>query len=239
MSDDLIVFARNREEMQTAQAATVAWATGKLAETTTQLTEAEANIEEAKTSGWKISGFQSAASILRNKVRFYEKMKAALEEGYVIIPNFPIDIFAIRTAREIPVHNYELTTSRWMSNTFPRQKSDRAALGAGEYHAEDAVVRERKIDTKNDKGEAVVKYERFTDEFQDVDFPIKGVRPVIVSETSRALALKIFDEVGILPERRQKADPMVIGQIVYKRGWQEKRVSFLITWWLRESDLTV
>lgn len=233
MSDDLIVFARNKDEMQSAQVTTIAWADKKLSETSMQLIEAEQNIEEAKAGGLKVDGFHSAASVIRNRVKFYEKLKAALEAGYVIIPNFPIDIFAIRTAREIPVVNYVKTTS-WRDDRTV--KGERLALGEGDYVSDQPVVRERRYeDTETKK----TMYERWSDEFADVDFPIKAVKPMIVSETSRALSLKIFDEIGILPERRQKSDPMVIGQIVYKRGWQEKRVSFLITWWLRESDLTV
>jgi hypothetical protein len=241
MSDDLIVFARNREEMQTAQVTTVAWADRKLSETSAQLTEMEQNIEEAKAGGFKVEGFRSAASVIRNKYRFYEKLKAALEAGYVIIPNFPIDVFAIRTAREYPVGKYvENSSVGWDNTDLGKQGTDRPALGEGEYHSDHAVVRQEKhTRVHDDKGQPLTRFNRWLDGFQEVDFPVKFVRPSIVNETSRALSLKIFDEIGILPERRQKSDPMIIGQIVYKRGWQEKRVSFLITWWLRESDLTV
>lgn len=239
MSDDLIVFARNAPEMRAAQATSVIWAAGKLEEARGFLTEMEENLEHAREAKWKVSGFQSAASVARQKVRFYEKLHAALEAGYVIVPNFPIDVFAIRTAREIPVNNYELSSSQWMGDSFTKQHTDRPALGDGDYHADRTGAQQRTVDTKNDQGEAVKKYERWTTEFNEIDFPIKGVRPVIIEDTSKALALKIFDEIGILPTRRAKGDPMVIGQIVYKRGWQEKRVSFLIAWWLRESDLTV
>lgn len=50
--------------------------------------------------------------------------------------------------------------------------------------------------------------------------------------------MNIFDEIGVLPERRGKGDPMIIGSIVYRHGVQ-RRVSFVIAWWLRESDLTI
>lgn len=241
MSDDLIVFARNRQEMQAAQVTTVAWAEKKLSETSAQLVEAEQNIEAARVGGLKIDGFRSAASVVRNKLKFYEKMKAALEAGYVIVPNFPIDVFAIRTARDYPVGAYvENSSSGWDNTDLSKQGTDRPALGDGEYHSDRAVVRqETHTRVKDDKGQGLTRYNRWLDGFQEVDFPIKMVQPTIISETSRALSLKIFDEIGILPERRQKSDPMVVGQIIYKRGWQEKRVSFLITWWLRESDLTV
>jgi len=32
---------------------------------------------------------------------------------------------------------------------------------------------------------------------------------------------------------------MVIGQIVYKQGTAERRVSFLVAWWVAESDLVL
>lgn len=89
-------------------------------------------------------------------------------------------------------------------------------------------------------GTAILKEEFYAAEYAPVDFPFKAIKPQILDDVGKAMALKIFDEIGILPQRRVKADPMVIGQIVIKKGtYDERRLSFLITWWLQESHLIV
>jgi len=58
-------------------------------------------------------------------------------------------------------------------------------------------------------------------------------KPRIMEATSRAMALKIFDDFGILPAQR-KGDPMIIARIIdpRSRSYSDKHVSFLITWHL-------
>ena len=77
----------------------------------------------------------------------------------------------------------------------------------------------------------------WADEFQDVGFPFTMAKPQILDATGKAMARKIFDEVGILPRRRAKGDPMVVGRIIYKgSGYDEKSISFLITWFVDTKD---
>lgn len=239
MSDDkLVVFARNRAEMMEAQTQSVAWADAKLKEHNWLLAEAEDNLEQAREAGWKLDGFQRQRRTAERKVEYYEKIYAALSAGYVIVPNFPIDIFAIRTARDYPLRNYVTTTSQWRQSDH-EQSSEVLALGVGEYKDSLPTVK-RYSAGKNDKDQTL--YKEYADDFQDVDFPIKTVKPVIVEEVSKALALKIFDEIGISPSRRRKGDPMIVGRVIFKTsgGWSEdKSVSFLLTWWLRFEDITV
>ena len=53
--------------------------------------------------------------------------------------------------------------------------------------------------------------------------------------TAAAMAMKIFDRIGVVPQTRRKGyrgDPIVLGQITRKEGWQTKTASFLIAWYL-------
>jgi hypothetical protein len=161
-------------------------------------------------------------------------MKAALEAGYVIVPNFPIDIFAIRTKRETPIGQ-----EKDYSWAIHDQKSERPALGEGEYFdSKPSVVHEEY--TVNKDGKELTKHRYYPEAFLPVDFPVKLVHPQVLDATGRAMALKAFDELGILPSRRAKGDPMIIGQIIHKKtGGKETRVSFLVAWWLTEDDLRV
>lgn len=246
MSDKLVVFAQNRVEMMEAQTQSVGWAFNKLNEIREELAEAEMNLEVAKTRKWKITGWQNVVRRIKKRVEYYEKIHAALSAGYVIVPNFPIDVFAIRTRRNHPVKHYNMSTSSWGDQVDRTQKSEVLALGEGEHVDSIPIVRAN-VSTEASGNK---QYQWYADEFKDVDFPIKTVKPTILEETDKALLLKIFDEVGCNPGRpgwnpgsglNRKADPMVIGRIIYKTGsWSEdKSVSFLITWWLDFKDITV
>ena len=47
------------------------------------------------------------------------------------------------------------------------------------------------------------------------------------------MSMKIFDRIGIVRDRQQTSgDPIVLGQITRKVGYQLKTASFLIAWYL-------
>lgn len=75
-------------------------------------------------------------------------------------------------------------------------------------------------------------------EWREVDFPITMAKPEIMQATTRAMALKIFDQFGILPAEanrtgpRPKGDPLVVAQIIDPRPTSDRRVTFMIAWHL-------
>ena len=206
--------------------------------------EADANLETARRSKWKISGLKRLCKMAKDRCEYYEKMKAALEEGYVIIPNMDLDIFAIRTTKTNPKGGIEVGRyrDRHSGHDFI-QDTNRPALGEGENVSDVPTVDKGTILIPDDNGKDVRHCQTWPEDFGEIDFPFKLAKPQILDATATALALKVFDRVGVSPSRHtHKGDPMVIGQIVYRGNgsvWQEKVVSFLVTWWLRESDLTV
>ena len=241
--NDLVVMAKNAADMKVAQENLSAWVGAKVEEAKLELDEMNDNLAIARRSKWKTSGLQTAASRALKTFSFYEKIKAAVDAGYVIVPDFPIDIFAVRTEREYPVRNY--VARDWDINRT--QNSESPPIGAGDYISDQPEVK-RSPSSVYEGGKLVTKTGFWSDGYKDVDFPVKTVRPIILEETSKALQLKIFDEVGIIGagKRRQVvrgqiagADPMVIGRVIFKHGYKTKRVSFLIAWWLNPSDLTV
>lgn len=68
--------------------------------------------------------------------------------------------------------------------------------------------------------------------FAELEFPLAIAHPVVMDATSHAMALKIFDRIGIVPQSLRHGDPIVLGQIIRKQGWQTKTASFLIAWYL-------
>ncbi len=246
---DLVVFGRNRADMLTAQNSMIEWASGALTESQAHLAEIVQNLELANANGWPVAGWETERRRAQKKVEYYEKIHGALAAGYVIVPNIPVDVFAIRTKRTYPVQQYVESTNEFDVRGDRTQRGQALAIGSGEYH--DSEPFQRAGEHKTSEGKTI--YVQWADKFNPVDFPIKAVMPVILEETSKALALKIFDEVGINPGRPgwspsrvpnvRGVDPMVIGRVVYKQPDRRRNggkiVSFLITWWLKPSDILV
>lgn len=238
---DLMVVAERPDQMRAAQEKTISWVKRLMTLALEEKISAEANLESARRHKWRLEGFKRHVAEAQRKAEFYEKLQAALEAGYVIVPNFPVDVFAIRTTKVNPVRGD--THSNWVEH---KQKSNRPPLGEGAYVDSRPTVHDESWTEKNDQGKDITKHTFWADTFLPVDFPLKLVSPQIMDATARAMALKAFDEFGVLPNRRavrrggKNADPMVVGQVVYKAGSPtEKRVTFLVAWWLNESDLRV
>lgn len=240
-TSELVVIARNPSEMQVAQQKLVHWAAAKVGEVTHELAEAEETLQTAADNAWKLSGFQKNVKLHKDRLKYYTKVHAALAAGYVIVPNFDLDIFAIRTTKRNPKNEQ---MSRRFGKPHPSEfenKTNRPALGDGSYvNPWPTLEHSREPQTLSDGSEVETNL-AVVDEWDAVDFPFKFVKPQIMDDTARAMGLKIFDEIGVSPHRRvRKQDPMVVGQIVYKNaGYEDKRVSFLVTWWVAENDLEV
>jgi hypothetical protein len=237
---DLIAFARSQEELHQSQEQLIAWSANKLKEARQHLGHMGANLEQAKQYSWALAGFRSAVIVARKQCDFYEKLHAAFSAGYCVVPDFPIDVFAVRTKRGAPEHQSHDSNYEWGDSVDRHQHGAALPIGKGDYVSDEPVVLRKTLQGKDKAGEPVTVYRRWAQEFKDVDFPIKTAAITVLDATGRAMAAKIFDEIGILPERKKpKTDPMVIGRIQFKHGSRERTVSFVIAWFLRESDLMV
>ena len=76
--------------------------------------------------------------------------------------------------------------------------------------------------------------EYWAKEFKDIDFPFKLAKPQIMEATAAAMALKVFDQIGCLPQFRAP-DPIICGQILKPKDRQP--VTFFIAWWLDTKTL--
>jgi hypothetical protein len=236
MANDMVVMARNPQELQVAQDRLIKWADSKIKDAQIILKDSEANLEIAKKNKWRVSNWKSRTKMDREQVNYYEKIKAALEEGFCIVPDFPIEIFAIRTTKKAPKRNYKssiYSPSHWVED----QKTNAPPKGEGDYVSVDAKQCTWQTCEENKDGKKITRYHTESDEFVLPDFPIKLVKPHILKDTTRAKTLKIFDEIGILPAQRRGTDPMVIGRIWNRRGRSEQSISFVITWWIDFRDM--
>jgi hypothetical protein len=231
-TQDLVVVARNPGEMQVAQDQLIAWAAAKIEEKKAEHTDLEENYQIAKKNKWRTSTLKRASALALKRVEFYEKVHAALQEGFCIIPNMDLDVFAIRTTRKNPTKHK--SNSQW---SIRDQKSSRPALGEGRYVDSSPLEMESSYKEEDKDGKLVKKKMFWAEDFQEPGFPFTMAKPQILDATGKALALKVFDEVGVLPKRRAKGDPMVVGRIIYKAGgYDERSISFLITWFVDTKD---
>lgn len=231
--NDLVVIARNAPEMAVAQQGLVGWAREKMKEAAEDRREIETNLELAKKNGWRTTGLQRAVRLARKQHEFYHKIAAALGLGYVIVPNFPIDVFAIRTTKKEPKGS-----TVGYGPEILEQASEGPPVGEGTYVSVDPTMSHAPVKVTCSDGSEMSRTKSWAEEFQKVMFPMVAVKPQIIEDTAAAMRHAIFDEIGIAPEGRQK-DPMIIGRVFYRNGaaWNRREVSFLISWWLTNRDL--
>lgn len=236
MANEVVVIARNPVELEQSQGKLIEWAGKKVAAQKQSMDELQENYDVAVKSKWRSSTLKRHLDIAKKMVIYYEKIEAALKAGYCIVPNFPVDVFAIRTAKKFPKKNYEQSKYKH-SVGGALQKTESPPLGKGEFVSDVPIDGKDEKKSYNDEGKGITIYNAQAIAFDDPEFPLSMVKPQIMKDTSRAMTLKFFDEIGVLPERRGKGDPMVIGRVVHRVGYSERVTSFLITWWIDTREL--
>lgn len=234
------LVARNPQQMAAAQSDLTIWLQRKRDSVLVDIAELEVARDEAKKHKWKTSAFASAILKFRKQHDFYQKILEAVLAGYTLIPNFPIDVFAIRVDRTNAV-----TPDQYGGGSkadYLAEQPDVLPMGMGEYKSPKPTGYHTTRMEKQTDGKELARHYFISTGLQDCAFPFAVARPEIMSATAEAMALKVFDHIGICHQtagqnRRQrgKGDPLIIGQVVMGAemyGWIRKPVSFLIAWHL-------
>lgn len=224
------VVATTPSAMVAAQAKLVGWIDGKLAAVEGEFATNEAMLAQLRLARMATNHAERALDNLRRRQRFYEKVKAALEAGYYIIPPFDCQVFAIRTDRDAPPDQ----VSR-VRNPENNAKVPALPPGRGDY-VNPVPEREWRTSGQEKRGEQMVEVDYFADTgWKEVEFPVRAMKPELIESAAHAMKLKIFDTLGIAPYYRQ-ADPIIVGTI---KHWKSNRspLTFFVAWWLDEEDL--
>ena len=233
---DFTVVASNPFDMAAGQKSLILWAARKVQSLKGQAEYAGHQLKLSEENGWNPEAWRSQVRKYERRAEFYRKIKAALEAGYYIVPPFPIDIFAIRTKKGAP----DRTDGTHRDNHD--QSAQILPIGEGRYvepkpARETYVEQEEKVVNHQTgaKGNVPVRY-YYASEWRDCDFPFKLARAEIREATDKAMSLKVFDQIGVLP-RTRKPDPLVVGQILVpdkaNYGWGNREaISFFVAWWL-------
>jgi|GEM_PF-1491098 hypothetical protein len=237
---DIEVTAENPDEMQQCQSALIDWCERKVMAVRAEAAELTSAAAIAVKNKWRASTLQRHAVLAEKRVSFYERILAALRAGYQIIPDLPATIFAIRTDKKKPkaMYRYEETWSDSEPGVYKEQEAKQLPAGEGDYKNPLPAAR---ID---DKGEVVKKdgtkrhvWAHWADKWREVEFPFQMAKPKIMEATTRAMLLKIFDDIGIVDDRR--GDPIIVARI-RRPAWNkydQRRVAFIIGWHLNTRDL--
>jgi len=234
------LVARNPVEMAKAKGDLQTWLEKKVAAMTAEGKELEAARNHAKKSKWNYAALAKHAALTLKRVEFYKKALTAVQAGYTLVPNFPVDVFAIRVKRHTPPNSLANdSTSQW-SGQRPTHDPRPEALpvGEGRYVSGSLVGgRSGEYKDKNSKGEEITKYFFHPTDFAEVTFPMEAARVEVMSAASEAMAMKCFDSLGICPQTR-KGDPLIIGKVLGpKIGYTQREISFLIAWHLNLTTL--
>lgn len=220
--EDIALTATLPSEMVESQSQLIDWCSRKIVVCQDEVRELYDAYERAKKMKWKFEPLRNLWRNASKKLAYYEKVKVALVAGYYIVPNFDVQFFAIRTKKATPKDSW--TVFNW--NNDHKKEAQELPVGEGEYQNPFPVVYKKFVGEGNEKK----KYSR-AECWDEMEFPIMMAKPEIMDATSRAMALKVFDRIGVFPNYR-KEDPVIIGQIFNKKGNTTKIVSFMIAWHL-------
>lgn len=236
---DIEVTAENADHMAECQSAIIDWCRAKVVELDAERKELEEATKQAIEGKYKSGTLQRHAILAAKRLDFYQRMLTALEHGYQIVPSFPITAFAIRTDRKKPL---KIWTSSW--NKSHTQEPSGLPAGEGEYKNPFPVVQQEQITPATATKGEVMAY--WASAWKTMEFPISMAKPRIMEATTRAMAMKIFDDIGILPgyganegTRPPRGDPIIVARMRDPRSTthSQRWVTFIIAWHLNTKTL--
>jgi hypothetical protein len=226
--------AVSREEMVEANGQIREFLSVKLDGLRLEHQEMQDAIDVAMANNWKIDVLGKAEKKLRRQVMYYDKLVAALDAGFTIVPNMPCDQFAIRVKRALPRETAIRTATGYEPNAMLKDETGEILpAGEGRYESPNQLIREERSSFEAKPGTMEHTHFIRATEWDAIEFPFAAAVPIVMSATQAAMALKLFDRIGLVPQQvRMVEDPIVLGQIVLRENGRERVASFLIAWHL-------
>lgn len=251
VGNELEVTAATPTQLAECQHSLIDWMRNKIGSVALEVSAAEAEAVELKAAfdyaakqKWKKDTLAKHHALAvkrvemkKKRLEYYDKLLAALEAGYYIVPPLKMELFAIRTDRSKPRPMVKILHYAQQGNF--QQEPENLPAGQGEYqNPHPKVEHDWQRLNQDDKS---VKYVWKAKDWEDIDFPFNMAKPRIMEATTRAMALKVFDELGVLPQDyRRNPDPVIIGRIYDPRPayyGNRKAITFMLAWHLNTKDL--
>lgn len=179
--DNLALVALTPSDMPEQQRKLSAWCARKIDLVERELGHYTALQEEAVNGGFKWTTYAAGANRAAKRVDYYKKMQAAVDAGYLIVPNMPTITFAVRVKRGRPKRNesgYESSAAQALPELLP--------TGEGRYVDDTNFVDSEIVSGTDHQNKPIEKVRYFASAFDDdVDFPLQGVMPELVNALPR------------------------------------------------------
>jgi len=228
---DRQLVALSPSEMPATQAALTDWCDEKLAQLRAEQTDLEEHLLIATSNGWRLRGLQSAINRTRRRLTFYDKVKAAVSAGFLVVPNFPVRVLAVRVDRARP----RRTEASYSRSSWFDAKPDLLPAGEGGYVDDRVLFSDHSYSEADGKGGTRQVQCYVSEDYDAPDFPFAMVKPAVIRATEQAMALRLFDTIGMV-ENSSGRDPIMVGQLLDPRG-NDRRITFFVAWWLHTRDL--
>lgn len=213
--NNITVYAENSFELQASNQNLSSWCGDKIKALEAEATEISDTLVCAMNFGTNTKNIKSALNNIQRKIRYYQKLKKAIELGYTIIPNsFWQEAIAVRV-KENGAPKYINATD----NNLP--------VGEGKY-VDDKCFTETETWKEGDKEKKRTYPVGYDD---SIDFPLMACKTRLIDAANKAMQFLVFDEIAVT---RRSSDPMIIGRIRRPDG---QFVDFLIAWWLDTNSL--
>ena len=233
---DFEVSASNPQQMIGAQIHLIGWCKAKIASLERDWKELKEAEDHAIKCKWKWKPLERQRRVCERRMVYYRKVCAALEAGYFIVPNFEATIFAVRTQHKKPM---AMISSNWDLRRQTAEVQGPAPMGEGEYLNSIPILQSTDWTADDKKGATW-----WAESWDEFEFPLALAKPELMEATQRAMALKIFDDLGVTPAVKYerpvwpKGDPLIIGRVFGpKIGYTQRHVSFVIGWYLSTRDI--
>jgi hypothetical protein len=236
-TESLHLVALDRPQLEAAHSKMIEWAKARLETIDVDADVETTNLDIAQKNGWLTTPFERRLNVINRQRTFYTKILTALEAGFAIVPNFAMNIFAIRTDAKTP--RGTATTRTWARFV---QSAKLLPAGEGKYLSPLPTVQRETNSVPDGKGGTTSETLAWPDEFTDVEFPIMMARPELMTRAGEAMAKKIFDEIGIAADAgvaiggATRADPIILGRIRNPRQGRPA-LTFFIGWYFDPSRL--
>ncbi len=168
-------------EVGQMQASMLRWCQGKLEASRNEYDEASEALEEARKQKWATKRLRNMVNRQRKRVQFYEKVVAALEEGYQLVPTtYDCSVFAVRTLDRYSMHPRHQESS-WRSTIFSIGP-EFLDVGEGEYVSDE--TKKRGPFTRH-LGDGKTERYWVSNDYADVEFPLAAAKPRLMEPTGR------------------------------------------------------
>jgi len=222
------LVAMNPVQLSEAQSRLTDWMESRIARVDAELADANEVMAAAVAGGFGAAAHQRVVRKAKTRRAYYHKLHAALKAGYLIVPNLPLTMVAVRTDQEAPTP--QSSDRKWV--VF--EQAGRSLLpGTGRYVSSAPITSTYVMKRENGKEER--KY--FPEAFNEViDFPLDVARPEVIQATSKALAMRLFDQIGVCRNQAASGDPIICG-VIRDSSRAGKAVTFFIAWALNPETL--